>query len=448
MVDRAIVRTKAKIRPRQAADFAFAERDVLEISRGFKEPAWIRDRRIAAWNQAQSLPMPTTAEEAWRRTDIRSLPSGQVSLGPAQGLPVPKELVRPLAAKSHGALLVLQPGQEPIYQVDAKLAEMGVVFADWPTAVLNHPGLLRDQLGSIVSEEQDKFAALTAALASQGFIIYIPAGLQVDLPLHSVLWAPGQHRAFFSRISLVLGAGSSVTYVHETASPTSSEGDVIHGGIVELHIGEGASLTFIELQNWGQHVWNFTHERAKVERNGSLNWVFAAVGSALSKSFLDLDLAGEGAGAKMSGFYFPEGDQHLDLDTQQNHMAPHTSSDLLYKGALVGRSRSVWQGMIYVAAGAQKADGYQANRNLILSENARADSLPGLEILADDVRCSHGATMGQLEQEAIYYLMTRGLPRSQAERLVVDGFFSPVLERIPFDGVRTRLLKMIDAKMK
>ena len=149
----------------------------------------------------------------------------------------------------------------------------------------------------------------------------------------------------------------------------------------------------------------------------------------------------------MSGFYFADGDQHLDHDTQQNHLAPNGTSDLLFKGALLDRSRSVWQGMIYVAPGAQKTDGYQANRNLVLSPHARADSIPGLEILADDVRCTHGATVGRLDEEPIFYLMSRGLPRREAERLVVDGFFAPVLERVPFERVRERFARMIDMKM-
>jgi Fe-S cluster assembly protein SufD len=160
-----------------------------------------------------------------------------------------------------------------------------------------------------------------------------------------------------------------------------------------------------------------------------------------------LDLVGPGAQGRMSGFYFADGLQHLDHDTQQNHLAEHTTSDLLYKGALLGKSRSVWQGMIYVAPGAQKTDGYQANRNLVLSKGARADSIPGLEILADDVRCTHGATVGQLEEEPIFYLMSRGLPRPEAQRLVVDGFFDPIMQRIPFEGVRERFKGMISQKM-
>jgi len=149
-------------------------------------------------------------------------------------------------------------------------------------------------------------------------------------------------------------------------------------------------LRFVELQSWGEHVYNFSHERVEVEKDGEVDWIFGAVGSHLTKNFSDLTLKGQGSRGRMSGFYFTDHEQHLDHDTQQNHLAQNTTSDLLYKGALVGHSRSVWQGMIYVAPGAAKTDGYQANRNLVLSPNARADSIPGLEILADDVRCTHG----------------------------------------------------------
>jgi len=221
----------------------------------------------------------------------------------------------------------------------------------------------------------------------------------------------------------------------------------MHAGIVEIQVMQEASLKFVELQSWGRHVWNFSHERARVDRAGKLDWIFGAIGSRLTKNFSELDLAGEGAQGRMSGFYFTDGNQHLDHDTQQNHLAQHTTSDLLFKGALKGRSRSVWQGMIYVAPGAQKTDGYQANRNLILSDGARADSIPGLEILADDVRCTHGATVGKLEQEPLFYLKSRGIPQAEAEKIVVEGFFDPIFQRIPFEGVRERFQQYIADKM-
>jgi Fe-S cluster assembly protein SufD len=241
--------------------------------------------------------------------------------------------------------------------------------------------------------------------------------------------------------------GAALTYVHESASNSEPSGQTLHTGIVEIHVGDGANLRFVELQSWGEHVWNFTHERARVDRDASLDWIFGAIGSKLTKNFSDLDLVGEGATGRMSGFYFTDGTQHLDHDTQQNHLAPHTTSDLLFKGALRDHSRSVWQGMIYVAPGAQKTDGYQANRNLVLSRHARADSIPGLEILADDVRCTHGATVGKIDPEQIFYLRSRGIPQNEAERLIVEGFFDPIMQRIPFEGVRTRFQRAIREKM-
>lgn len=222
----------------------------------------------------------------------------------------------------------------------------------------------------------------------------------------------------------------------------------MHAGLVEIHVADRAQLRFVELQSWGEHVWNFSHKRAQVGKDANIDWVFVAIGSHLTKDFSDLNLIGEGAEGRMSGFYFTDGKQHLDHDTQQNHLAPNTTSDLLFKGVLTEESRSVWQGMIYVAPGAQKTDGYQANRNLVLSKKARADSIPGLEILANDVRCTHGATVGKIDPEELFYLRSRGIQLHDAERLIVEGFFDPIMQRIPFEGVQKRLHEIIAQKMK
>jgi Fe-S cluster assembly protein SufD len=322
-----------------------------------------------------------------------------------------------------------------------------VVFTDLRTAEATHPDLLQRILGQTVNVEEGKFAALAGALAQTGILLYVPSNVILDQPLHSILWGPGAGAAHMSHLLVFLEDGASVTYVHEAASPTESQ-DALHAGIVEIKVGSGASLRFVELQSWGQHVWNFSHERVRLDRDAHLDWIFGAVGSKLTKNFSELDLAGEGATGRMSGFYFTEGTQHLDHDTQQSHLAPHTTSDLLFKGALKGGSRSVWQGMIYVAKGADKADGYQANRNIVLESGAHADSIPGLEILADDVRCTHGATVGKLDPEPLFYLKSRGIPEPEAARLVVEGFFDPIMQRIPFEGVRERFQQAILQKMR
>ena len=427
-----------------AKDFNFAESDIRAGKDAFAS------YRASAWAAFQKNSLPDTSMEAWRRTDIHNLPAEKFKFaeeGAFNDLPAVREdLLKPLTGDAHGGQIVLVPGGSTI-QLDEKLAKKGVIFTDLRTAEEKHSELLAKMLGKTVNVEEGKFSALAGAFAQNGVVLYVPKGVTVDEPLHSVLWGPGTDIVHVSQILVLVEEGASVTYVHEAASPDLKGANSMHAGIVEIQVMQNASLKFVELQSWGRHVWNFSHERARVEHSGNLDWIFGAIGSRITKNFSELDLAGEGAQGRMSGFYFTDGDQHLDHDTQQNHLAPHCTSDLLFKGALKGKSRSVWQGMIYVAPGAQKTDGYQANRNLVLSDEARADSIPGLEILADDVRCTHGATVGKLEDEPLFYLKSRGIPQAEAEKIVVEGFFDPIFQRIPFEGVRERFQQYIADKM-
>ncbi len=451
MATRSVVTRGRRVERPVSREFAFTREMIPALLDGSDSPTFFREYRQHAWESFQQLPMPTTSDEPWRRTDIRSLQAGAFRLpesGAYKSLPgVPTEYLRSIVGERHGGQIVLLPGKEAQVELDPELAAQGVIFTDLLTAERKHPDVLKMILGQVVRPDEGKFAALTASLAQSGILLYIPRNLQLEAPLQSLLWGPGTNLAHFSHILVWVEPGASVTYMHETASHTETDGQTLHGGIVEMHVGEGANLRFVELQSWGEHVWNFSHERARVDRDASLDWIFGAVGTHLTKNFSDLDLIGQGAVGRMSGFYFTDGVQHLDHDTQQNHLAPNTTSDLLFKGALKDRSRSVWQGMIYVAPGAQKTDGYQANRNLTLSPTARANSIPGLEILADDVRCTHGATVGKIDPDQVFYLRSRGIPYTEAERLIVEGFFDPIMQRIPFEGVRTRFQDAIHEKM-
>ncbi len=430
--------------PVQPAELRFSP-EALPLPAG--TPSFLNEYRQRAWKTYQSLPMPSQRDEAWRRTDLRRLQMG--SFEPAANLSKaarpPAALLRPLIAGQHGGRVVLTPGGAQS-NLDADILAQGVIFTDLLDAAQSHAHILEKVLGQTVRPEEGKFAALAASMLRDGILVYVPRHVQLTRPLHSILWGGGSGTAVFSHLLVWLEEGASLTLVHEASSPTGGA-QALHAGIVEIHVGDGANLRFVELQSWGRDVWNFTHERAVVQQSGSLDWVFGALGSRVTKNFSNLDLTGAGAFGRMSGFYFTDGEQHLDHDTQQNHLAPNTTSDLLFKGALKGHSRSVWQGMIYVAPGAQKTDGYQANRNLILSPQARADSIPGLEILANDVRCTHGATVGKVDEEQIFFLQARGIPRPEAERLIVEGFFEQIMERIPFDGVRSRFRQAIKQKM-
>ena len=439
-----VVVSKTRRADSAAKEFNFSQSDIRAAGDS------VASYRALAWNAFKRLSLPVTTEEAWRRTDIHNLPVDKFKFalnGAFNDLPsVREDLLKPLTGDKHGGQIVLTPGGVTI-ELEEKLSRQGVIFTDLKTAEQKHPELLEKMIGKTVNVEEGKFSALAGAFAQNGVVLYVPKGVIVEEPLHSVLWGPGADLAHTSHILVLVDDGASVTYVHESASPDETGSNSMHAGIVEIQVMQEASLKFVELQSWGRHVWNFSHERARVDRAGKLDWIFGAIGSRLTKNFSELDLAGEGAQGRMSGFYFTDGNQHLDHDTQQNHLSQNTTSDLLFKGALKGRSRSVWQGMIYVAPGAQKTDGYQANRNLILSDGARADSIPGLEILADDVRCTHGATVGKLEQEPLFYLKSRGIPQAEAEKIVVEGFFDPIFQRIPFEGVRERFQQYIADKM-
>ncbi|MEN6572005.1 MAG: Fe-S cluster assembly protein SufD [Anaerolineaceae bacterium] len=407
------------------------------------------DKYLAeAWKSYQSLPFPTVKQEAWRWTDISKMPLETFRLEKGNTLSsVPASLLEPVADAVHGGEILLT-GEHHQLHLDPDLEKQGVVFTDLQSAVKTHPQLIEKILGRIISPAEDKFGALSGAMTNSGVLLFVPRGVQVTSPLHSLLWVAGQNEAAFSHILVYLEEGSSATYVHESSSPENETDAGFHSGLIEVHVGEGANLRFVELQSFGENIWNFMHERVRVEGNGEVEWIFGAFGSKLTKNFSELELVGAGSTGKMSGFYFSQHEQHLDYDTQQNHLAPHTTSDLLFKGALLDKSRSVWQGMIYVGKNASKTDGYQANRNLVLSEGARADSIPGLEILTDDVRCTHGATVGKVDAEQLFYLESRGLSKEDAEMMIVEGFFDPIMQRIPFEGVKKRFQMAINQKMK
>jgi Fe-S cluster assembly protein SufD len=439
-----IITRKPSSRASQSlADFQFNRDQLPRLDNGLLE------YHKQAWEAYTSLPFPTLKDEPWRRTDIRGLNSAQFSLADGKiTADPPSRFLDPIVTGERRAGQIVSGAVENQSRLDSALRDQGVIFSDFAVAEREHPELLGSLLGKIVSADEDKFTALAAALGQDGVFLYVPKGVSIDQPLHSLFWGQGENTAYLNHILVWLEEGAEVTFVHESASPLAeNEGQIFHNGIVELYVGKNARLNFVELQSWGKNVWSFTRERARVMGDGNLEWIFGAMGTHLTKNFSDIDLVEPGAMGRMSGFYFTSGDQHLDHDTQQNHLAENTTSDLLYKGALKDQSRSVWQGMIYVAPGAVGTDGYQANRNLVLSKEARADSIPGLEILADDVRCTHGATVGKIDEDQLFYLYSRGIPEKAAEELIVMGFFAPIMARIPFEGVQIRFQDAIREKM-
>jgi Fe-S cluster assembly protein SufD len=292
----------------------------------------------------------------------------------------------------------------------------------------------------------EKFAAHNAAMWKQGLLVRVPRGVVLETPLYVRVANATEGGSLFWRLLVVAEPESRFALIEEYASAASELGSYSNAA-VEIVVQEGAKVEYVSVQNLSRGTWHFASHHARVERDAELDWVAGGFGSAKGKVRIQNDLAGPGATSRVTGAYFADGTQHLDYDTFQEHIAPHTTSDFAFKGALRDTARAVWRGMIRVEEGAQKTNAYQENRNLLLSKTAHADSIPGLEILANDVRCTHGATLGQVDREQLFYLMTRGLTREEAERLIVRGFFQDVLDRVELEPVREGLAAALEARI-
>jgi len=411
---------------------------------------FVQQYRQKAWRRYLSLSIPDSSQEHWRRTNLRGIDFSTFKLAePTENFQeqFPRIFDAPVAGKENGGTILLSPFDAK-KNVAPQVQKKGIIFETLDSLKVTQPQIIEKVLSRIDHDKTAKFSALAGALGLQGILLYVPKNVRLELPLQSIFWAAGEGLLHSLQLFVYLEEGSSVTYVHESSSPNAGSSLSLHAALIDVYVGPDAHLNLVELQSWGENIVNFTSENVQVDRGGSVDWVFGALGSRLTKNVSNLSMIGAGATGKMSGFYFTDHVQHLDHDTQQNHLAPNTTSELLFKGALTDNSRSVWQGMIYVSPEANKADGYQANRNLVLSKNARADSIPGLEILTDDVRCTHGATVGKIDEDQVFYLTSRGMPRDDAERLIVEGFFEPIMQRIPFEGVRKRFQNAIKEKME
>ncbi|MCY4246328.1 MAG: Fe-S cluster assembly protein SufD, partial [Chloroflexi bacterium] len=428
---------------------SFSRAQVEALSNAFDEPAWLRDRRLEAWRTYESTPMPHLEEE-WRRTDYRHIrwdEAGRIAqANGATAAAVPAKNLEPLTGDEQGGLLVFVDGKVAHYQLADDLARQGVVFTDLRSAISDHEALVEQHLLTQAVQPADgKFAALHAALWDYGVFVHVPRNIIAELPLHVVCFntMPGPA---LGHVLVVLEDNAQATMQVEYASADQALQSA-YIGATELIVGAAGNLRYVSLQDWNRETFEFSHQRGIVGRDAQLDWVNGVMGSRLTKAFIEVDAVGAGANARVSGFFFADHDQFFDLDTQQNHNAPLTNTDLLFKGAARDKARTLWQGMIKSLPQMQRIDGYQVCRNLMLSDSARMDSIPGLEIEADDVACSHAATFGTLEDEPIYYLMSRGITRPQAQLMIIEGFFAELLQRVPFERVRQRLMDEIEAKI-
>jgi Fe-S cluster assembly protein SufD len=415
--------------------FSQAAFDNLLASRD--EPGWLIDFRRRSWQTYGGLDLPSQRHEEWARTDIRLLRLNQFGIPSGECDASSAASVLGENVELCGFTKAVNGGLREAH-LEPSVAARGVLFGDLSTMALEHPEMVRAHLFQrAVNPATDKFSALHAACWTSGTFLYVPRGVSLDAPLlvHTTIT---EGSVDLSHLLVVLDEGAEVTLLVENASPdTATNG--FHCGASEVIVGPRANLRFVSLQDWGHGVWHFAHQHALLERDARLQWTTGSLGSRLSKINQQVSLLGKGAACQVNGVLFAEGKQHLSCHTKQHHVASHCQSDFLYKAALQDHARTVWRGMIKVDPNAQKTDGYQRNDNLLLSSNARADAIPGLEIEADDVRCTHGATTGRVDDELIFYAQSRGFTRREAVQIVVTGFFQQIFDRISLESVRDAL---------
>ncbi len=418
---------------------------VEAISTAKGEPEWMLDIRRKAWRFFEEIPWPAGTEETWRRTRLTGFKFEDFAplTGAEAPAALPDDVAKSLAEVESVGSLAFVDGALAQHEVDPALAGRGVIFTSLDEAVRRYPELIQQHFTSVVALDENKFSALHYALWNSGTFVYVPRNVVVDRPLQAIISQGAGKQAGMHHTVIVTEAGAAVTLVEDFIGGANG----MVNSAVELAPGANSQLHYLHLQNLAESAWNFSTQRMLLSRDSLLRYFIGSWGSRLSKNWINMALNGAGAHGELLGLYFPGGRQHLDHHTNQLHKAANATSDLLIKGALKDRARSVYQGYIKVYPGAQKTNAYQANRNLMLSKLARADSIPGLEIEADDVRCTHGATAGQVPDEYIFYLMARGIDRTNAERMIVQGFFEEVLNRIPVEGVRNKLEVEIARKL-
>jgi Fe-S cluster assembly protein SufD len=433
----------------KAAVAAFNEETVRRLSAAHNEPDWMLNFRLEAWRTFESLPWPKSTDESWRRTRLTGFDlKNFVPFAGAGDVMAHSELSpmlqNELSEMDSAASLIFQDGGL-IYEVDHEgLAAKGVIFTDLHAAVREHADLVqRHFMTEAIEVDRNKFSALHAALWDTGAFIYVPKNTKVDLPLQIILNQASDGVGGYHHTLLIAEEGAEVTVVDDLVGGVKG----MQSSVVELLIRDNAVVRYMNLQDFDHSLWNFLNGRAVMGRHTDLRWIQVSWGSRLTKAFLDLDMRGEGGHGELLGLYFPTGRQHIDHQTLQLHRVPQCFSDLLFNGALKDRAHNVYMGIIKVFPEAQKTDAFQRNGNLILDGTARTDSIPGLEIEADDVRCTHAATAAQVEDEYVFYLMARGLTRPQAERMIVQGFFQAVLDRVPVESVQEKLSRVIERKI-
>jgi Fe-S cluster assembly protein SufD len=408
--------------------------------------------REGAFEAFEALPVPSPDTEEWRYTDLRELDLAFDPFVPEPIAPdldqVDQRLLEAAGDLGERSGLSIQHNSTVVgTHLDPASAAAGVVFTSLDQATAAGDPRLAERLHRAVPASRTRFTALHAAFRSGGTFVFVPRNVRVELPLQTLTYVDRDGMAVFPHTLLVLEEGAELTFIDRYVSPDLDR--VLSDAVVELYLGPGSRLRYVSLQDWGRGVTHLSVQRAVLARDAELRSLAVSFGGTLSRTEVESILEGDGASSEMLGAYFADDDQHFDHRSIQDHVGSQTASDLLYKGALKGRSRTIYSGTVIIRHGAHKCDAYQTNRNVLLSEEARADSIPNLEILSNDpVKCGHAASVGPVDDDQLFYLQSRGIPFEEAQRLIVFGFFQEVLDRVTLPEVRANLETAISAELE
>ncbi len=403
-------------------------------------PAWWLEAKKAAWNQFNALPLPSRTNETWRFSNLKGLNLDGFSLpeDPSQQIPHAPEF-------PHTAEIIYSNRQiVSRTTIPAELAARGVIFSPLDEALRDHGDLVRAHLQKHTANlGSEKFVALNTAYTASGGFLYVPADVEVALPFVVQHTLTGANVASFPHTIVVLGARAKATLVEFFVSGGASTDRQLTAGVNDLHAGEGAQLTYVGAQQWSRETLSFQINSITAERDARVLALNLHLGGRQARHESHSRLLGPGAHSEMLALTIASGQQEFDQRTLQTHIAPHTTSNLLYKNALLDSAKTIFSGLIIVEPDAQKTDAYQKNRNLLLSDSAEAHSLPGLEIQAHDVRCSHGSTSARIDAEQEFYLQARGIAPVEARRLLVSAFFEEVLGKLENEDLHAALTTLI-----
>jgi Fe-S cluster assembly protein SufD len=411
-------------------------------------PDWFRDQQCAAWQQFESLPNPTRKDQAWRFSNVNLLDLAPFKISGALSEDDRKNVLKySRGLEQHASRMVFANDQLIERDVVSEdLKKRGVIFQPLERAMVEHADLFRKYFMSTEATlGSAKFAALHRALVSSGTFLFVPRGVEIEQPIEIFHWLRHDNMSIFPHLLLVTDELAKVTVIeHFRSCNRTAPGFAC--GVNDLIAGPGAKVTYVCAQNWGENVVALQMNSTTVDHDASAMSLNLNLGSRYSRFESLSRLIGEGGRSDLLAVSVAKDQQEFDARTLQDHISPHTASDLLYKNALDDRARCTFGGLIRVEPHAHFTDAYQKVRNLLLSDDAEANSMPGLEILADNVRCTHGATSGQIDEDELFYLRTRGIPVPVAQRLIVTGFLDEVIQRLDHAAIADHLGRLIEEK--